>query len=76
MLVSKSFYLGADSLGIEIVNTVDITQTSNFELVMRLSTNINSSDEFFTDLNGYQVSGNLFVLPLVSLLNAKLYLLV
>lgn len=46
---------GADGLGIEIENTVDIAKTSNFELVMRLSTNINSSSEFFTDLNGYQM---------------------
>ncbi|RZC36724.1 alpha-mannosidase 2 [Asbolus verrucosus] len=46
---------GADSLGIEIENIVDIQKTSNFELVMRLSTNIKNSDEFFTDLNGYEV---------------------
>ncbi|CAG9818669.1 unnamed protein product [Phaedon cochleariae] len=46
---------GADSLGIEIENTVDIEKTNNFELVMRLSTNINSFDEFFTDVNGYQI---------------------
>ncbi|KAJ8977950.1 hypothetical protein NQ317_008141 [Molorchus minor] len=46
---------GADSLGLEIQNVVDITKTNNFELVMRLSTNINSSDEFFTDLNGFQI---------------------
>lgn len=47
--------LGADSLGLEIQNVIDISKTLNFELVMRLSTNINSKDEFFTDLNGYQV---------------------
>lgn len=47
---------GADGLGIELENIVDIEKTTNFELAMRLSTNINSSDEFFTDLNGYQVS--------------------
>ncbi|GLV40323.1 alpha-Mannosidase class II a [Carabus blaptoides fortunei] len=46
---------GADSLGLEIQNTVDISEMSNFELVMRLSTNINSTSEFFTDLNGFQV---------------------
>ena len=48
-------FLGADSLGIEIENIVDIAKTSNFELVMRLSTNIKNSDEFFTDLNGFEV---------------------
>ncbi|EFA06316.1 alpha-mannosidase 2 [Tribolium castaneum] len=46
---------GADSLGIEIENIVDISKTSNFELVMRLSTNIQSSDQFYTDLNGFEV---------------------
>lgn len=43
-------------MGLEIQNTVDISETSNFELIMRLSTNINSTSEFFTDLNGFQVS--------------------
>lgn len=46
---------GADGLGLEITNIVDIAETSNYELVMRLSTNIKSGSEFFTDLNGYQV---------------------
>ncbi|XP_056633702.1 alpha-mannosidase 2 [Diorhabda sublineata] len=46
---------GGDGLGIELHNLVDITKTRNFELVMRLSTNINSSDEFYTDDNGYQI---------------------
>ncbi|XP_060536226.1 alpha-mannosidase 2-like [Cylas formicarius] len=46
---------GADSLGIEIQNLVKIENTNNFELCMRLSTNINSTDEFYTDLNGYQM---------------------
>ncbi|XP_057324018.1 alpha-mannosidase 2-like [Microplitis mediator] len=43
---------GSDGLGLHISNKVDITETENFELVMRLSTNISSGDEFFTDLNG------------------------
>ncbi|KAF5292288.1 hypothetical protein FQA39_LY03322 [Lamprigera yunnana] len=46
---------GADSLGIEIQNLVNIEKTANFEIAMRLSTNINSSTEYFTDLNGYQI---------------------
>lgn len=46
---------GADGLGIELHNLVDITKTQNFELVMRLSTNINSTDTFYTDDNGYQI---------------------
>ncbi|XP_057331661.1 alpha-mannosidase 2x-like isoform X2 [Microplitis mediator] len=43
---------GSDGLGLHISNQVDITESKNFELVMRLSTNISSGDEFFTDLNG------------------------
>ncbi|XP_044575986.1 alpha-mannosidase 2-like [Cotesia glomerata] len=43
---------GSDGLGLHISNHVDITNTFNFELVMRLRTNISSGDEFFTDLNG------------------------
>lgn len=54
--INLNCIIGADSLGLEIQNTVDITDTSNFELVMRLSTNINSTSEFFTDLNGLQVT--------------------
>lgn len=55
MLLSIFWILGADGMGIEIQNLVDISQMNNFELIMRLSTNINSSNEFFTDVNGYQV---------------------
>lgn len=47
--------LGADSLGIEIENYVNITNTSNFVLVMKLSTKIQNFDNFFTDLNGFEV---------------------
>ncbi|CAG9763918.1 unnamed protein product [Ceutorhynchus assimilis] len=46
---------GADGLGIEIQNEVDIEKTHNFELVMRLATNIENKDEFYTDVNGYQM---------------------
>lgn len=49
-------FAGADGLGLEIHNVVDIANTNNFEIVMRFSTNINSTDEFFTDINGHQVS--------------------
>lgn len=42
-------------MGLEIQNIVDIRPAKNFEMVMRLSTLINSTNEFFTDLNGYQV---------------------
>lgn len=44
---------GADSVGLEIENLVDITKTSNFELAMRLFTKIDNKDDFFTDVNGW-----------------------
>ncbi|XP_077300371.1 alpha-mannosidase 2 [Arctopsyche grandis] len=49
-----SIYSGVD-YHIEVTNLVDITSAHNLELVMRLSTNIANGDEFYTDLNGYQM---------------------
>lgn len=46
---------GNDGLGLHIVNEVDISETENFELAMRLDTDIESKNEFFTDLNGLNV---------------------
>ncbi|KAG8229042.1 hypothetical protein J437_LFUL007597 [Ladona fulva] len=46
---------GVDGMGLEISNIVNISGRSNFELVMRVSTNIKNKVEFFTDLNGFQV---------------------
>lgn len=36
---------------------------ANKELLMRLQTDVNSGDSFFTDLNGFQVSQPFIVLP-------------
>lgn len=47
---------GSDGLGLHIMNQVDITETQNLELAMRVSTDIASGDQFFTDLNGLNVS--------------------
>ena len=48
---------GLDAHAIEIMNVVDIRQESNKELTMRLVTDVQNEDhQFFTDLNGYQVS--------------------
>ena len=47
---------GSDGLGLHILNEVDISETHNFELAMRFDTDIASGDEFFTDLNGLNVS--------------------
>lgn len=46
---------GVDCAGLEIVNKVDITQFANFEMVMRISSNVRSEDYFYTDLNGLQI---------------------
>ncbi|XP_022651804.1 alpha-mannosidase 2x-like isoform X2 [Varroa jacobsoni] len=43
---------GIDGQTIEIHNIVDITRTNNFELLMHVSTSIESKS-FFTDLNGF-----------------------
>lgn len=40
---------------LEIRNYVDIGDSSNTEIVMRLSTNLKSNKTFFTDLNGMQM---------------------
>ena len=45
-----------EARSLDIRNTLDIRGTRNFELVMRIETNIQNKDkEFFTDLNGFQV---------------------
>uniref|UniRef100_F1KS77 Alpha-mannosidase n=1 Tax=Ascaris suum TaxID=6253 RepID=F1KS77_ASCSU len=40
---------------VQLQNDVDIRETYNFEVAMRLITSVKSGDTFFTDLNGYQV---------------------
>jgi alpha-mannosidase II len=51
---------GADSLGLEVQNVVDISDQVNCELAMRISSNIKNGDDFYTDLNGLQVR-NIYV---------------
>ena len=46
---------GSDGLGLQILNQVDISEAQNFELAMRIDTDIASGDEFFMDLNGLNV---------------------
>lgn len=41
--------------GLEIRNLVDIGERENTEIVMRISTNINSGEYYYTDLNGMQI---------------------
>lgn len=45
---------GVESLALQITNIDDITSERNFELAMRLSTDVKSNDQsFYTDLNGF-----------------------
>lgn len=45
-----------ESTILEIRNLVDVANTHNAELAMRIATDISNKDEFFTDLNGLQVN--------------------
>lgn len=47
---------GVDGLSLDITTVVDIRDQANKELAMRLVTDIQSEDTFFTDLNGFQVT--------------------
>lgn len=49
------FLIGLEGLSVEICNTVDIRGETNREIAMRITSDLNSKDRFFTDLNGYQV---------------------
>lgn len=44
-----------DGFSVDVTTTMDIRDQNNKELSMRLVTNIQSGDVFYTDLNGFQV---------------------
>lgn len=46
---------GIERQSVEVSNIVDIRTVHNREIVMRISSKINSQNRFFTDLNGYQI---------------------
>lgn len=46
---------GIERQSVEVSNIVDIRSVHNREIVMRISSKINSQNRFFTDLNGYQI---------------------
>uniref|UniRef100_A0A671Y0F1 Alpha-mannosidase n=1 Tax=Sparus aurata TaxID=8175 RepID=A0A671Y0F1_SPAAU len=48
-------FSGVDGLSIDITTMVDIRDQTNKELAMRLVTDIQSGDVFYTDLNGFQM---------------------
>lgn len=46
---------GVDGLSVELTTTVDIRDQTNKELAMRLNTDVDNGDVFYTDLNGFQI---------------------
>ncbi|XP_045693944.1 alpha-mannosidase 2 isoform X2 [Phyllostomus hastatus] len=46
---------GIEGQSVEVSNIVDIRKEHNREIAMRISSNINSQNRFYTDLNGYQI---------------------
>ena len=46
-----------EARALDIQNTVDIRHSTNIELAVRIESDVvNSNGEFFTDLNGFQVT--------------------
>lgn len=50
---------GLEGQSLEVSNVVDIRGEYNRELAMRISSDINSQNRFYTDLNGYQIQPRL-----------------
>ncbi|KAM5331699.1 alpha-mannosidase 2 isoform 2-T2 [Glossophaga mutica] len=46
---------GIEGQSVEVSNIVDIRKEHNREIAMRISSNVNSQNRFYTDLNGYQI---------------------
>uniref|UniRef100_A0A673XSD9 Alpha-mannosidase n=1 Tax=Salmo trutta TaxID=8032 RepID=A0A673XSD9_SALTR len=46
---------GVEGQAVEICNSVDIRGEFNREITMRLTSDVDSKDRFFTDLNGFQI---------------------
>uniref|UniRef100_A0A8C8D004 mannosyl-oligosaccharide 1,3-1,6-alpha-mannosidase n=1 Tax=Oncorhynchus tshawytscha TaxID=74940 RepID=A0A8C8D004_ONCTS len=46
---------GVEGQSVEICNSVDIRGEFNREITMRLTSDVDSKDRFFTDLNGFQI---------------------
>ncbi|KAM6987158.1 alpha-mannosidase 2 [Aplochiton taeniatus] len=46
---------GVEGQAVEITNSVDIRGEFNREIAMRLTSDVDSKDRFFTDLNGFQI---------------------
>ena len=49
-------FAGIDGISLDMCNIVDIRKQSNYEIAVRISTDVNNQGrEFYTDLNGFQV---------------------
>ena len=48
-------FSGVDGFSVDVATTMDIRDQNNKELAMRLVSNIQNGDVFYTDLNGFQV---------------------
>ena len=51
----RTFVLGSDDYAIDIGATTHLTMSQDIELALRFQTSIKTGDNFFTDLNGFQV---------------------
>lgn len=50
------------NLAVDVENIVDIRSEQNYELAMRIVTDVQNEDnEYYTDLNGFQVIRNLIL---------------
>lgn len=52
-------YLGLEGQSLEIFNIVDIREEYNREIAMRISSDIETHNRFYSDLNGYQVTNSI-----------------
>uniref|UniRef100_A0A8C0GMU7 Alpha-mannosidase n=1 Tax=Chelonoidis abingdonii TaxID=106734 RepID=A0A8C0GMU7_CHEAB len=54
-IVNILLNLGLEGESLELSNIVDIRGEYNREIAMRISSDVNSQNRFYTDLNGYQI---------------------
>ncbi|XP_063065756.1 alpha-mannosidase 2 [Engraulis encrasicolus] len=52
---------GVEGQAAEVCNSVDIRGEFNHEIAMRITSDLNSRDRFFTDLNGFQVPVHIYL---------------
>jgi hypothetical protein len=55
MYFNNNILLCIDCNDVEIQNLVDIRKEMNYELSMRVTTEVKNNNIFYTDLNGFQV---------------------